>query len=342
VLNAAELLARDYAPEPESAEGIDIIVRQARQMARLLDDLLDVSRVTQGKIEIRKQVVDLTRLVKDTVDAVRPSFDARRQSLTLAVDEEPLCVEGDPSRLLQIQENLLGNASKYSPIGGRILLSLHREGDEAVITVADNGQGIPPEMLSAIFDLFVQGPKSLARTEGGMGIGLSLVRTLVELHGGTVTVHSDGRDRGSTFTVRLPITKKRPTGVDGCLPKKNLKGTKVLIVEDNDDSRVTLTQLLRLYGCDVVAVADGISGFEAIRAEKPEVALLDIGLPGMDGYSLARRVREELKRQPVRLIALTGYGRAEDRAAVLNAGFDAHIVKPVNHGELLRLLGGSD
>jgi two-component system CheB/CheR fusion protein len=337
VLNAAELLARGGETDSTSLAA-GVILRQSRQMARLLDDLLDVSRITQGRIEIRKEVVDLTRSVHHAVEAVQPLMDRSRHTLEVRVSDEPLYVEGDASRLLQIQENLLANAAKYTPAGGRILLEIRREGNEAVIAVSDNGQGIPPEMLPAIFDLFVQGPKALARSEGGMGIGLSLVRALVELHGGTVSVHSDGRDRGSIFTVRLPLTDHVPV----CAVTDNESKehpARILVVEDNADSRKTLKKLLELDGYEVCVASDGISGYDAICRDKPDVVLLDVGLPGLDGYAVARKVRAELQDQTVRLIAVTGYGRESDRAAVKDAGFDEHLVKPISLEALNRILG---
>lgn len=337
VLNASELMSRDTTGEAAASLASGVILRQSRQMARLLDDLLDVSRVTQGKIEIRKKVIELAAIVRDALEAVRPEIDDRRHAVELQLPEESLYVEGDSSRLLQILENLLGNAAKYTPTGGRIVISMRRQGNDAVISVQDNGEGIPPEMLNAIFELFVQGPKSLARTEGGMGIGLSLARVLVELHGGSLSAESAGKGQGSTFTVRLPLTDKRPApGSTGRLP--DVKGSRVLIVEENDDSRATLEKILRLYGCEVSTAADGNSGYDAICRERPDVAIVDIGLPGIDGYEVARRVRSSLPGRQIRLIAVTGYGRAEDRAAVMKAGFDAHIVKPLNPDELVRVL----
>jgi two-component system CheB/CheR fusion protein len=337
VLNAAELMTHAENSDPRGVLAADVIVRQSRQMARLMDDLLDVSRVTQGKIDIRRQIVDLKQVVMDAVEAVRPEIEDRHHNLEIDLPDEPMFVEGDPSRILQIQENLLCNAAKYTPSGGRISIRAQRDGDDAVIAVKDNGQGIPPEMLTTIFELFVQGPKSLARTEGGMGIGLSLARVLAELHGGTLSVQSDGKFQGSTFTMRLPLTKKRPLASQAKeLPQAT--GTHVLIVEDNHDSRVTLEKLLRLYGCEVSTASDGHGGFDAINRLKPDVALVDIGLPGMDGYEVARKVRSELRESPVRLVAVTGYGRAEDREAVFKAGFDAHLVKPIDPKDLMRTL----
>jgi CheY-like chemotaxis protein len=229
------------------------------------------------------------------------------------------------------------NAAKYTPPEGRIGVALARDNGEALITVEDNGQGIVPEMLTAIFDLFVQEKKTLARTEGGMGIGLSLVKLLVELHGGNVTVESDGRGKGSKFTVRLPLTAKRPDNTPAVAVPKS-QGKRVLVVEDNDDSRATLEHLLRFDGFQVLTAADGKAGLELIRQERPDVALLDIGLPGMSGYEVAKQVRAEFDGQPIRLIALTGYGRAEDHTSVMAAGFDEHLVKPVSRDDLLKVL----
>ena len=337
VLNAAQLMLHDEAKPEANKVASQVIVRQGQQMARLLDDLLDVSRVTQGKIDIRKQAVDLNELVRNAVEAVRPEFTRRRHKLDVRVADEPLYVEGDSARLLQIQENLLVNAAKYTPAEGQVAISLTRDGDDAVISVEDNGQGIPADMLSAIFELFVQEKKSLARTEGGMGIGLSLVKLLVELHGGSVCVKSDGRGQGSTFTVRVPLTNKRPDAAPAVFVPKPTD-TKVLIVEDNADSRATLEHLLRFDGYQVSSASDGIAGYEAIRREQPDIALLDIGLPGMSGYELARRIRQEFTDRPIRLVALTGYGRAEDHASVMEAGFDEHLIKPVSRDDLLRVL----
>lgn len=337
VLNAAQLLSHDRGNRESMNVAAEVIQRQGRQMARLLDDLLDVARVTQGKIDIRKEVIDLADLVEDAVEAVRPEIDGRRHELSINVCEEPLYVEGDAARLLQIQENLMVNAAKYTPPEGRIDVALAREDGEALITVEDNGQGIVPEMLTAIFDLFVQEKKSLARTEGGMGIGLSLVKLLVELHGGNVAVESDGRGKGSKFTVRLPLTAKRPDNTPAVAVPKS-QGKRVLVVEDNDDSRATLEHLLRFDGFQVLTAADGKAGLELIRRERPDVALLDIGLPGMSGYEVAKQVRAEFDGQPIRLIALTGYGRAEDHTSVMAAGFDEHLVKPVSRDDLLRVL----
>ncbi len=336
VQNAVQVLGRDDVESTNRARAYEVIKRQTGQMARLLDDLLDVSRVTQGKIDIRKEIVDLTALVDEAVQVVQPLIDARGHELEIVAPDAPVFVEGDASRLLQIKENLLTNAAKYTPRGGHVKLSIESEGKEAVIRVLDNGEGIPHEARKGIFDLFVQGEKTLERSDSGLGVGLTLVRMLVELHGGTITVHSDGLGKGSEFVVRLPLTKKRP------MPPKetsteSVRVGKVLIIEDNADSREMLETLLVMEGYDVATAADGHSGLAAIETIRPAVALVDIGLPGIDGYEIARQARSKLKDVP-RLVALTGYGRAEDHQAVLDAGFDEHLVKPVKPNDLARVL----
>lgn len=321
-------------------EATGVIQRQTLQMARLLDDLLDVSRVTQGKIEMRREVLDLRSLVSDAVHAVQPLINARGHQLTVDVPDEPILVEGDPSRLLQIQINLLNNAARYTHTEGKISLSLRKTDDEAQLRVRDSGKGIAPDMLETIFELFVQGDDTLDRTSGGMGVGLTLVRTLVELHGGRVTASSDGPDRGSEFVVRLPLTTKPSAQHDGqsSPANSNVADTHILVVEDNADSRSMLEASLRLDGYQVTTTCDGPQGLKAILHQKPAIALVDIGLPGMDGYEIARRVREQIPSSKLRLIALTGYGRAEDRDAVRDAGFDAHLVKPLKPDDLARVL----
>jgi two-component system CheB/CheR fusion protein len=337
VLNATQVLTHQGIESEAARLACEVVSRQARQMARLLDDLLDVARVTQGKIDIRKEVVDLSELVGDAVEAIRARVNERGHKLEAVVKDKPLWVEGDPSRLLQIQENLLANAVKYTPRGGCITLSLARDGEQAVIRVIDNGQGIAPDMLHSIFDLFFQADRTLARGEGGMGVGLNLVRILVDLHGGTISARSEGLGKGSTFEVRLPLTSKTPR-VAAPVEARQADGTRVVIVEDNCDARNMVSQLLRLDGYQLSAAADGVEGCQVILRERPDVALIDIGLPGMDGYEVARRVRAELGGHPIRLVALTGYGRSEDRQAVRDAGFDEHLVKPVDLDDLTRVL----
>lgn len=337
-LNATYLLDLEENLTPDVAEACNIIQRQTLQMARLLDDLLDVSRVTQGKIEIRRQTVDMTQLVEDAIQAVKPVFEARDHQLQVDVQPGPIYVEGDPSRLLQIQENLLTNAARYTPPGGKIVFSLAKEDGEAVNRVKDNGKGIPPHMLSRIFDLFVQSDETLDRTDGGMGLGLTLVKTLVELHGGRVTAHSEGNGHGSEFVFRLPMVQNpRDQHEHNGQAPRQIPHRHIVLVEDNQDSRQMLEALLKLDGHHVNAASDGQTGLELILHQRPDAAIVDIGLPGMTGYDVAQRVRQELA-DKIFLIALTGYGREEDRRAVQKAGFDAHLVKPLKPAELAKAL----
>ena len=344
VSHAARILTHQDNSAGSIKEAADVILRQSQQMARLLDDLLDVC-VVRGKIAIHRQVLDLTQLAPNVVEGVESDLRHRGHELELDISPTPVCVEGDLTRLLQVQQNLLTNAARYTPPGGHIRLSIHAEREMAVIRVEDDGQGIPPELLDSVFELFVQGDKPLDRTDGGMGVGLSLVRTLVELHGGEVTVEIAGQDLGSLFTVRLPLSDQTPTGsaepADEPSPATTDAGnttTRVLIVEDNEDSRRMLEELLRLDGYDVAVAADGQAGFDKLAAGGIDVALIDIGLPLLDGFELARKVRSELPEFSTKLVALTGYGREADHREVLAAGFDEHLVKPVAPATLARSL----
>ncbi len=337
VINAVRVLDQDGADSPTRKDACDVVMRQTSQMARLLDDLLDVSRVTQGKIRIHSEVVDLARLVRDAVEAVRPALDAREHQLEIQVTEAPIFIEGDAARLLQIQENLLTNAAKYTPPNGNIQLTLETQADQAVIRVRDNGEGIPADVKDKIFDLFVQSDRSLERSDGGMGVGLTLTRRLVELHGGSIVVNSEGRGKGSEFVVQLPLTANRPSKNEP-MDDPGQEPLRILIVEDNADSRQMLETILRLDGYQVATASDGLQGLEAIRSAPPDIALIDIGLPQLDGYQLAKRVRAQHPNAKLRLVALTGYGRDEDRKAVMEAGFDEHLVKPVHPGDLTRVL----
>lgn len=343
VLNASYLLDPRFSPSlsKEVNFACNIIQRQALQVARLLDDLLDVARVTQGKIEIRRQIIDLTQLVDDAVQAVQPLIDSRNHQLQIDVPNGPVFIEGDPARLLQIQENLLTNAAKYTPLNGKIWLSLLQEQGEAVIRVRDSGRGIPPHMLESIFELFVQSENTLDRSDGGMGLGLTLVQILVHMHGGRVTAHSEGVNRGSEFVVRLPLTAARPShaniAVHSTVPVDS-RHQRILIVEDNDDSRDMLEALLKMDGYSVTVAKDGKQGLDAILRQRPDIAIVDIGLPEISGYEIAKETRRQVKDADVFLIALTGYGRTEDCEAVRRAGFNLHLVKPLKPGEISRVL----
>jgi two-component system CheB/CheR fusion protein len=330
---------------------LDILERQAAQMARLLDDLLEASRVTQNKIHLKKRALDLRVVAREVADAVRPVMEARGLSFTTQIDAAPLWIEGDPARLQQIQANLLSNAAKYTPSGGHVVLQATREDGFAQLRVSDDGAGIAPEMLESVFELFVQSKRTLDRAGGGLGVGLTMVRALVAMHGGTATAASDGEGKGSTFVVRLPLTNRRPEepvrglpASDGHVPVEALAhpvlrdGDRIAVVEDNADSRELLCELLGREGYTCFTAENGPTGLALIDEKLPAVAILDVGLPEMDGFEMARRLRADPRHANIFLIALTGYGQAADRVASREAGFDEHLVKPVDVDELLRLL----
>ena len=340
IVTATSLLKADTSPRLKPIRLIEILDRQSQQMARLLDDLLEVSRVTQDKIELKKQVVDLRSITAEAADAVRPQLEAADIRFSLEVDLDHLPVDGDPARLQQIQVNLLTNAAKYTPEGGQVLLAVGRQGDQAMIRVRDDGMGIAPDMLDSVFDLFVQSARTLDRSAGGLGVGLTLVRSLVKMHGGVVTAHSDGEGKGSEFVVLLPLSSQ--SLIEEQLserPRPRLaEGAKIVIVEDNRDSREMLCELMGQAGFHCHAVETGIEALEIIDALRPQIAVLDLGLPGIDGFEVARRIRANPKVSSMWLIALTGYGQAADRRFGQEVGFDEHLVKPVDTDELLRLL----
>jgi PAS domain S-box-containing protein len=343
VLMAVDLLGRNNIEEEERTWALDMVGRQVKHMTRLIDDLLDISRISQGKIVLRRGLVDLNTTVQRAVDSVRPLITERRQHLTVELPEKPIMLDADSVRLEQIVTNLLTNAGKYTEPGGSIFLSAGVENEQPSLKVRDTGIGIPPQMLERIFDLFTQVDTSIARsTQWGLGIGLALVRGLVELHGGTVKAFSPGVGHGSEFVVHLPTCVTRPV-----VPVENLKGQdlapglprrKILIVEDNAEFSRSMSLLLRSWGQDVRSAADGASALAAIPSHSPDVVLMDIGLPGMDGYEIARRVRQQPEGRNVFLVALTGYGRQEDRARATEAGFDYHLTKPIPAETLRQLL----
>jgi two-component system CheB/CheR fusion protein len=340
VVTATAMLESADAPTPLHERAVAVLERQSRQMARLLDDLLEVSRVTQNKIELRRRVVDLRSIAGEAADAVRPQMEDKGLAFTVDLEAEPLWVYGDAARLQQVQINLLSNAVKYTPRGGQVSLRARREGHAAVIRVVDNGAGIAPQMLESIFDLFVQGRHTLDHANGGLGVGLTLVRALVEMHGGTVTAQSEGDGTGSEFAVRLPLTTPSSATLssDGGTLAAPRPGTSVVIVEDNADSREMLCAMLRQAGLVCHDAPDGVAGLRLIDDVSPDVVVLDVGLPGIDGLEVARRIRANPRHAGVRLIALTGYGQTGDRIATTRAGFDHHLVKPVQPAELLGLL----
>jgi two-component system CheB/CheR fusion protein len=335
ILSATRVLEANVVPDQIRQEAGLVVERQAKHMARLLDDLLDVARITRGRIVLRNERIDLRDTTRSALEALQPLLAEQDAQLELDIDDQPIVVIGDATRLQQVQANLLSNAAKYSPRGARIRLEVKRDGEQAVIRVADNGNGIDRDMLPRIFDLFVQGDRSLDRTQSGLGIGLTLLRSLVNLHNGTVEAHSDGVGTGSTFVVRLPLARAavaRPADGDGGIRT-------VVIVEDQADARRMLQVLVESMGVRVFAAENGEEGAALIERVQPDLALVDLGLPVMSGYELARLVRGQRDRCPVRLVALSGYGQDADIRAAIEAGFDEHITKPPAPERLEQLLG---
>jgi two-component system, chemotaxis family, CheB/CheR fusion protein len=338
ILSATRLLAHKSSDEEACREAGLVVERQANHMARLLDDLLDVARITRGRIVLRKERVDLREAARSAIEALGPFMADRGTELSLAIAAHPIHVDGDAARLQQIQANLLSNASKYSAPGGKVRFDLRREGEHAVIRVSDNGRGITPDMLPRIFDLFVQGDQSIARPEGGLGIGLTLLRTLVELHDGRVEAYSDGDGRGSTFTVRLPIVPPSETDVGPADQASQTAVQTVVLVEDQADARRMLQLLLEGEGITVFTAQDGQEGLTLIERLQPDLALVDLGLPVMNGFELARRLRANPANAGIRLVAISGYGQDSDVQAAKEAGFDEHLTKPPDPDRLEQLL----
>ena len=339
-LTAILLSAQTIHPEdPESiTPQVETIERQARQLSRLVNDLLDISRVTAGKIRLKKEPMDLNRCVRHALEAMDAMFRENELTVNLDAETPELWIVGDPVRIDQILTNLLTNAVKYTRQGGTIGIQTRPMDGVASVVIDDDGVGIAPEMLERIFDLFAQVDDTIDRSRGGMGVGLTLVRNLVELHGGSVHVHSDGVDSGSTFEFRLPLAtdvKKQPT------PQRTVGRRdghrRIVLIEDNPDIRRLLEVKLRALGHEVLSAADGDSGLRMLLDHSPDVAIVDIGLPGLDGYEVARGFRKERGDQTL-MIALTGYGLPDDRRKAEEAGFDRHLTKPPEFDELERVL----
>jgi CheY-like chemotaxis protein len=310
-------------------------------MVRLVDDLLDISRITKGKLRLTKEQVELRVVVNHAAESVRPFMDARKHEFSVAIPTKPIWVAADPARMEQVVVNLLNNAAKYTGTGGLIRMSVSREEDEAVIRVRDNGIGIAPELLPHVFELFTQVDGSLGRSYGGLGIGLALARNLVEMHEGRLQAYSEGKGKGCEFTIKLPVLLETPArAVKTALTPGQPAGRslRVLVVEDNVDAADSLSLLLRLFGHNVEVARTGPTALEMALASRPEVVLLDIGLPGMDGYEVARRMRENPEFKDVMMCALTGYSPSEaDRQRQQETGFDHYYVKPVELETLLEL-----
>lgn len=340
IRNAGAIVTRTASAEGVCGRSVDVIERQCRQMAWLLDELLEVTRISQGKIELECRQVDLNTVVAESIEALLPQIESERKTLEVRLPEAPVIVEGDVSRLNQIVTNLLANAVKYSNLEGRIEVELRVDRSDALLRIVDDGIGIPADLLSEIFEPFIQGNSCLARHDTGLGLGLALVRLLVELHGGSVKATSEGSGCGSEFSVRLPHVKAAANAAPTVrAPEAAAPGSlRILIVEDNDDVRDMLQTLLELDGHEVGVACDGGEGVEMIELQPPQIAIVDIGLPVLDGYQVAERIRSQPKYEDVFLIALTGYGQSADRRRAEEAGFDAHLVKPVDLVKLNELM----
>jgi signal transduction histidine kinase/ActR/RegA family two-component response regulator len=340
ISNALHILRQSGPLDPTVERFGAMMQRQVHAMVRLVDDLLEVSRITRGKIELRKELLDVGAVVRGAVEMSRPLIDAAAHQLDVSVPPEPAVVEGDPMRLAQVLSNLLNNAARYTESGGRIWLRVRREGSAALISVRDTGLGIPAEMLSRVFDSFVQIGREGKHTPGGLGIGLTLVKHLVELHGGSVEATSEGPGRGSEFVVRLPLSERSLDELDAREKKLAdvLGPRRILVVDDNRDAAESLAILLGQLGARVRVAYSGTEALAEVASYEPEVILLDIGMSDMDGYEVARRIRKEHTRSGVILIAVTGWGQEDDRRQSRSAGFDYHLTKPAGVDELQRLL----
>ncbi len=324
-----------------------VLERQVTQLMRLVDDLLDVSRIASGKVELRKERFELSEVTARAVEIASPLLEQKLQVLTIQVPSQGIPIEGDSDRLAQVFSNLLTNAAKYSAARARIVLSAERKGDRAIVRVKDEGFGIEPHMLDAIFDLFTQQRQSADRSQGGLGLGLAIVRNLVTLHGGTVRAMSEGRGKGSEVVVDLPTSslelhavEARPNEGAVASTRVTRPSERILLVDDNEDAAEMMSEILADLGYVVRTAPDGPSALVVAAEFRPQIALLDIGLPVMDGYELCRKMRAASPAQSLRLVALTGYGQPSDKARSKDAGFDAHLVKPVDIGKLQLLLDG--
>jgi two-component system CheB/CheR fusion protein len=341
IRNSLHILRMTTRQDAASERLGEIIERQVNHMVRLVDDLMEVSRITRGKIELRQEPIEVAAIIRGAVETSRPLIEAANHQLAVALPPEPLTLDGDLVRLTQVVANLLNNAAKYTDPGGQIWLSVRRDRDCVVLSVRDTGTGIPQDMLPRVFELFTQIDRHAGRSQGGLGIGLTLVKSLVELHGGSVHVRSEGPDRGSEFIIRLPLAaNQHAADVAGTKSPATavLATRRVLVVDDNHDAADSLGTLLGLLGADVCVVYNGQEALKALATFRPAVVLLDIDMPDMDGYEVARRIREQPTSQDMTLIALTGWGQETDRTRSEFAGFDHHLIKPADINALETLL----
>lgn len=340
IRNSLHILRMAGADDGAAERVRAMLERQVNHLVRLVDDLMEVSRITRGKIELRLEQLELASVVRSAVESSKPFIERGNHQLAISVPSEPLTLLADPVRLSQVISNLLNNAAKYTNDGGQIWLTVRRDGSSAVISVRDNGEGIPPEMIPSLFELFTQIDRTLGRAQGGLGIGLSLARTLVEAHGGSIEAKSEGVGKGSEFIVRLKLVRPQfnlPVAQsDGRF--ENFTDCRVLVVDDNSDAAESLAMLLKLYGAEVCKANDGPAALETLGSFHPSVMFLDLGMPGMDGYEVAREVRQRPDGQNVLLIALTGWGQEDDRRRTREAGFDYHLVKPAELSDLQAIM----
>ena len=337
ISSAASLIALPGVGGEAVARAKHIIQRQSRHLGRIVDDLLDLSRAMSGKILLNRAPLELSALLSTCMETYRTT--GRTAGYAVTLEAGPGWVHGDATRLEQLFCNLMDNALKYTQPGGSIAVCCETDGDEVLLSVEDSGVGIPATLLPHVFDVFVQGSSTLDRSQGGLGIGLALVRRLAELHGGSVAAFSGGSGEGSIFTIRLPRSERPSEPRQEIMDTTETGKPTVLLIEDNDDGREMMTMMLSCYGYEVRNAADGLQGLELAAAYRPDLALVDIGLPGIDGYEVARRLRASEETRGMKLIALTGYGLAEDQRRVLEAGFDMHLVKPVDIDNLMKAIG---
>jgi PAS domain S-box-containing protein len=345
IRNSLHLLRLIDQPDPDVMQVTELIERQVDHMVRLVDDLLEVSRITRGKIELRKEPVEIAAVVRTAVETSRPLIEAAGHQLTLSLPAEPLTLSGDPVRLAQVFANLLNNAAKYTDPGGQISFAIRASEGWIEASVRDTGMGIPPEMLSEVFNLFRQVDRHAERAQGGLGIGLTLVKSLVEMHGGTVEARSAGPGHGAEFLVRLPVDQAEwsvNSPREPLVPSLSLVPKRVLVVDDNRDAAESLGMLLSTLGATVHIAYSGVEALQSLEAQRPNVVLLDIGMPGMDGYEVARRIRQQPGFKDVTLIALTGWGQDKDRHRSRAAGINYHLTKPANVSMLETLLMSLD
>lgn len=335
IVNAINVIGFKDMPATSTERARQIIYRQSQHLSHIVDDLLDVGRVHSGKILLETKQLRLDLLVSNYVTTLQETGRASQHEVSLQV--EPAWVSADPTRLEQIISNLLDNAFKYTPAGGSVVVAVSRDGGEVSLTVCDNGVGIAPELMPYVFDLFVQGKRALDRPQGGLGVGLALAQRLARMHGGNIGVMSDGQGKGSRFELRLPELLNPDVSEHEAAPVQPSPQT-VLLIEDNEDGRDTMQMMLATHGYQVLSAADGMEGLELAGEQQPDVALIDIGLPGIDGYEVARRLRADPATRDIRLIALTGYGLDADQRRAIDAGFDMHLVKPVELDRLIKAL----